>query len=152
MLSEIYTTSTLLIDNSTLNSSFTNNLGSAENTALLNSYVVRSISKKDQELIATQTISKDTRILSEKSIFTVSEKENNFDLVNQKIVNKLKRVSKHNQRVFLSFHNNFQDFLNLFFDIVKINILPLDSGATESGLFLEISKINYACLSNCQHT
>lgn len=152
MLPGTCTTSTPLIDGPTLNSSPTDNLGSAENTALLTPYVVRSIPKKGQGLIATQTIPKGTRILSEKPIFTVSGRGNNLDLINQRIANELKRVSKHNQRAFLSFHNNFQGSLGPFLGIAKTNVLPLGPGATESGLFLEASRINHACLPNCQHT
>jgi len=48
MLPGTCTTSTPLIDGPTLNSSPTDNLGSAETTALLTPYVVRSIPKKGQ--------------------------------------------------------------------------------------------------------
>ncbi len=145
---ETCTTSTPLINGPTLNSPPTNNLG----LALLTPYVVRSIPKKGQGLLATQTIPKGTRILSEKPIFTVSGTGNNLNLINQRIANELKRVSKDKQRAFLSLHNNFRGSLGPFLGIAKTNALPLGPGATESGLFLQASRINHACLPNCQHT
>jgi len=142
------TTSTPLIDGPTLNSSPTNNLG----LALLTPYVVRSIPKKSQGLIATQTIPKGTRILSEKPIFTISGTGNNLDLINQRIANELKRVSKDNQRTFLSLHNNFRGSLAPFLGITKTNTLSLGPSVIESGLFLQASRINHACLPDYQYT
>ena len=148
----IFKTSDPLINGPTLNSSPTDVLGLAETTALLTLYVVRSIPKKGQGLIATQIIPKGTRILSEKPIFTISGIGNSLDLINQRIATELKQVSKYNQRAFLSLHNNFRGSLAPFLGIVKTNALPLGSDATESGLFLQASRINHACLPNCQHT
>jgi len=113
---------------------------------------VRSIPKKGLGLIAAQTVSKGNRILSEKPIFTFSGIGNNHDLMNQLIANKLKQVSKDNQRAFLSLHNNFRGSLGPFLGIAKTNTLPLGPDATEGGLFLQASRINHACLPNCQHT
>jgi len=128
-----------LIDGPTLNSSPTDNLGFAEITALLTPYVVRSIPKEGQGLIATQTFPKGTRILSEKPIFTISGRGYNLDLINQRIANELKQVSEHNRRAFLSLHNNFRGSLAPFLGIVKTNAIPLGPDATESGLFLQAS-------------
>ena len=143
------TTSTPLIDGSTLNISPPENLGLAQTTALLTLYIVKSIPEKGLGLIATQTIPRGNRILSEKPIFTVSRIGDNHDLINQLIANKLKQVSRKNQRAFLSLHNNFRGSLGPFLGIVKTNALPLGPDAIEGGLFLQASRINHACLPNC---
>ncbi len=75
--------------------------------------------------------------------------EDNHDLINQLIANKLKQVSRKNQRAFLSLHNNFRGSLGPFLGIVKTNALPLGPDAIEGGLFLQASRINHACLPNC---
>jgi hypothetical protein len=71
--------------------------------------------------------------------------------MNQLIAKKLKQVSKDNQRAFLALHNNFRDSLGPFIGIAKTNVLPLGPHATDGGLFLQASRINHACLPNCQH-
>lgn len=129
-----------------------NNPGSVETGTILVPYIVRSIPTKGQGLIAAQTIQKGDRILSEKPVFTVSGRGNNLDLINQRIANELKQVSKDNQRAFLSLHNNFRGSLAPFLGIFKTNALPVGPGATESGIFLQASRINHDCLPNCQHT
>ena len=149
---ETCTTSTSLIDGPTLSSSLTENLEPVETPAPLALYIERSIPKKGQGLIAVQTIPKGTRILSEKPIFTTSGRGNNLGIINQRIANQLKQVSKQNQRAFLSLHNNFRGSLAAFLGIAKTNALPLGPDATESGLFLQASRINHDCLPNCQHT
>lgn len=72
--------------------------------------------------------------------------------MNQTIANKLKQVSKDNQLAFLALHNNFRGSMGPFIGIVKTNALPFGPDATEGGLFLQASRINHACLPNCQHT
>ena len=149
---ETCTTSTTLIDDPTLCSSSTDNPELAKTTALSNLYIERSIPNKGQGLIAVQTIPKGTRILSEKPIFTTSGRGSSLDLINQRIANELKQVSKQNLRGFLSLHNNYRGSLAPFLGIAKTNGLPLGPDATESGLFLQASRINHDCLPNCQHT
>ena len=126
--------------------------GSVQASTILVPYVIRSIPTKGQGLIAAQTIPKGNRILSEKPLFTISGRGNNPDLINQQIANELKQVSKDNQRAFLSLYNNHRGSLAPFLGIFKTNALPLGPGAIAGGIFLQASRINHACLPNCEHT
>ena len=49
-------------------------------------------------------------------------------------------------------HNAHASSYGPFVGIAKTNALPLGSGATEGGLFLEASRINHACNPNAQNT
>ena len=141
-----------MIDGPTLSNFPADNPELAKTTALSTLYIEKSIPNKGQGLIAVQIIPKGTRILSEKPIFTTSGRGNSLDIINQRIAKELKQISKQNQRAFLSLHNNFHGSLAPFLGIAKTNGLPLGPGATESGLFLQASRINHDCLPNCQHT
>ena len=124
---------------------------SIEPDGVLPSYISISIPGKGQGLIGAQNIPKGSRVLSEKPIFTAPQRGYNDETMNQLIANKLKQVSKENQRAFLALHNNFRGSLGPFLGIAKTSVLPLGPNATEGGLFLQASRINHACLPNCQH-
>ena len=121
-------------------------------TDIQHSFIVRSLPRKGQGLIAAQNIPKGHRILSEKPRFTISSIGYNHDLINQLIAIELKKVSKDNQRALFNLHNNFRGSLDTFLGIVKKNALPLGPGISEGELFLLASRINYACLPKCQNT
>lgn len=123
----------------------------AEATETSPFYIQKSISGKGQGLIAARKIPKGSRILSENTIFTIPSIGYSYDLSNNLIADRLKQVSKDDQRAFFTLHNNFQDSLGPLLGIAKTNTLPLGSEASEGGLFLQASRINHACLPNCQH-
>lgn len=114
-------------------------------------FTLMSIARKGQGLVAAQKISKGSRILSEKPIIVVPQGGHSMDNMSRLIARKLQEVSKSNQRAYFALHNNFPD-LDPFLGIAKTNVLPLGTDATEGGLFLKASRINHACLPNCQHT
>lgn len=107
---------------------------------------------KGLALVAAQNISKGTRILSEKPLFTFPSAGPNIEEIEQVVTHKLKALPRDDQRAVLSLHNNFRGRANPFIGIVKTNGIPLGPGATEGGLFLETARINHACLPNSQHT
>ena len=139
-------------DAADLNVSSHNSSLIAEATETSPFYIQKSIPEKGQGLVAVRKIPKSSRILSEKPIFTIPSIGYNYNLSNNLIADKLKQVSKDDQRAFFILHNNFQGCLKPFLGVAKTNTLPLGSEASEGGLFLQASRINHACLPNCQHT
>ncbi|KAF8856367.1 SET domain-containing protein [Acephala macrosclerotiorum] len=115
-------------------------------------YVLTPIPGKGQGLIAVQDISKGTRILSDKPLFRIPR----FGLVGpafeRAVAGKLHRLSKDDQMTFLSLHSNTPGGAYPLISIVKTSALPLGTDALEGGLFPEASRINHACVPNCQHT
>ncbi|MCJ1328294.1 hypothetical protein MMC10_004970 [Thelotrema lepadinum] len=117
-------------------------------------FALQSLPGRGLGLIATQEIPKGCRILAEKPIFTMPSqaRNNNEAQISAIIVAKLRDVSKDAQRNFFALHNNFVGSLSPFLGIAKTNALPLGVEAVEAGIFHNLSRINHACLPNCQHT
>jgi hypothetical protein len=115
-------------------------------------YILTPIPGKGQGLIAVQDISKGTRILSEKPLFRIPRFGLEQQAIEKAIASKLNLLSQDDQRTFLSLHNNTPSASYLLAGIAKTNALPLGTNASEGGLFPEASRINHACLPNCQHT
>ena len=137
----------------------TQNLMSVAGSVTLDSstmkfYTQELISGKGQGLVATQDIPRGTRILAEKPLFKIPVEGTSPKVVEMEIANKLKLLSKDELRAFLSLRNNVPGTSTPFLNIVRTNSLPLGHGSqtTEGGVFLEVSRINHACLPNCQHT
>lgn len=120
--------------------------------ATLKLYILTPISGKGQGLIAVQDISKGTRILSEKPLFRIPRFGLEQQAIEKAIASKLNLLSQDDQRTFLCLHNNTSGAFYPLAGIAKTNALPLETDASEGGLFPEASRINHACLSNCQHT
>jgi len=120
--------------------------------AMLKLYILTPISGKGQGLIAVQDISKGTRILSEKPLFRIPRFGLEQQAIEKAIVSKLNLLSQDDQRTFLCLHNNTSGAFYPLAGIAKTNALSLETDASEGGLFPEASRINHACLSNCQHT
>jgi hypothetical protein len=115
--------------------------------------IITPLPGKGQGLIAAQDISKGTRILSDKPLFRIER----FGLaepaaLEKALVSKLDLLSQDDRRTFLSLHNNTPDGSYPLAGIVKTNALPLGTNASEGGLFPQASRINHACVPNCQHT
>jgi len=116
-------------------------------------YIITPLPGKGQGLIAVQDISKGTRILSDKPLFRVERFGSATPVALEKaIVNKLDLLSQADRGKFLFLHNNRPDASYPLTGIVKTNALPLGTNASEGGLFPEASRINHACVPNCQHT
>jgi hypothetical protein len=117
-------------------------------------YILTSLPGKGQGLIAVQDISKGTRIMSEKPLFRIPRSGFGMEqpAIEKAIDRKLNLLSQDGQMAFLSLYNNAPGGSYPLSGIVKTNALPLGTSATEGGLFPEASRINHACVPNCQHT
>jgi hypothetical protein len=117
-------------------------------------YILTPLPGKGQGLIAVQDISKGTRIISEKPLFRIPRSGIGIEqpALEKAIDRKLSLLSQDGQRAFLSLYNNAPGDSYPLSGIVKTNALPLGTCASEGGLFPEASRINHACVPNCQHT
>jgi hypothetical protein len=115
-------------------------------------YILTPIPGKGKGLIQVQDISKGTRILSEKPLFRIPRFGLEQPAIEKAITNKHNLLSQDDQRTFLSLHNNTPGASYPLTGIAKTNALPLGTDASEGGLFPEASRINHACLPNCQYT
>jgi len=115
-------------------------------------YILTPIPGKGQGLIAVEDIPKGTRILSDKPLFRIPSFGLEKPAVEKVIASKLSLLSQDDQRTFLGLHNNTSSSSYPLSGIVRTNALPLGVDASEGGLFPEASRINHACLPNCQHT
>jgi SET domain len=113
-------------------------------------YAILSVPDKGKGLIARLNIAKGKRILSEKPLFT-SLNLSPISLMESNVVTKLKKLSKTEQRQFLSLHNKFPG-KHPFSGIVKTNALPCGSGSTIGGIYPTICLINHSCLSNAHQS
>lgn len=109
-------------------------------------YSIQAISGKGKGMVALVDIAKGIRILAEKPLFTGG---NILDpqTMDDYIAEKIKALSKEDQRAFLEVHNNFPGKYP-FSGITKTNALPLGGGAIMGGIFLECSRINHSCIPN----
>jgi hypothetical protein len=123
-----------------------------KNDATSKLYILTPIPGKGQGLIAVQDISKGTRILSEKPLFRIPRYGLEQPDIEKVITSKLNLLSQDDQRTFLSLYNNTPGTSYPLASITKTNALPLGTDASEGGLFPKASRINHACLPNCQHT
>jgi hypothetical protein len=115
-------------------------------------YTIQPVQGKGIGLITTSKITRGTRIISESPLFKVPRNTNDSKLVEHTIITKLKSLSKDEQRAFFSLHNAHQGSKGSFLGIARTNVLPLGSGATQGGLFLDTSRINHSCSHNAQNT
>jgi hypothetical protein len=117
-------------------------------------YILTALPGKGQGLIAVQDIPKGTRIISEKPLFRIPKSGIGIEqpALERAIDRKLNLLSQDDQRAFLSLYNNAPGGSYPLSGIVKTNALPLGTTASEGGLFPEASRINHACVPNCQHT
>lgn len=116
-------------------------------------YMITSLPGKGQGLVAVQDIPKGMRILSDKPLFRTERfgSAHPADLETT-IASKVNLLSQDDRRGFLSLYNNASHSSYPLSGIVKTNALPLGTNASEGGLFPEASRINHACVPNCQHT
>ncbi|CAM6111450.1 unnamed protein product [Calypogeia fissa] len=118
-------------------------------------YTLEAIPGKGRGLVAAQDIARGTRVISEKPLFKVPNRIRvpmvlgSVDPVATFVASELSRLSRDEQRAFLSLHNNFPGTSNPFTGILLTNGFGIDNDAKEGGLFVEIARINHACRPNC---
>lgn len=108
-------------------------------------FEVRPIPGKGKGLVTRFNLAKGTRILVEKPLLTVQSTP--VELLEKSLASKLKLLTKHQQRQFLSLHNNFPG-KHPFSGIVKTNALPCGAGSDTGGVYPSICLINHSCLPN----
>ncbi|KAI0426058.1 hypothetical protein F5Y09DRAFT_320136 [Xylaria sp. FL1042] len=104
---------------------------------------------KGKGLVARCNIRSGTRILCEKPLFILRNEP--LGPLHRSVASKLNSLSREEQRLFLSLHNNFPGQY-AFAGIIKTNALPCGPGASTGGIYLEISRINHSCLPNCSQS
>ena len=92
-----------------------------------------------------------TRILSEAPIFKIPRDVPSLQAAERNMI-ALNLISKDEQDAFFSLYNTHGSSYSPSLGIAKTNALPLGSGASEGGLFLEASRINHAYRPNAQNT
>ncbi|KAI1763147.1 SET domain-containing protein [Hypoxylon sp. FL1150] len=111
-------------------------------------FEVQQVPGKGRSLVALCDIAKGTRILCEGPLFTVNNMPSaELDKV---LVPKIKALSKEQQRVFLSLHNNFPG-KHAFAGIVKTNALPCGCNSVTGGIYPTICLINHSCHPNAHN-
>ncbi|KAI2623100.1 SET domain-containing protein [Hypoxylon sp. NC1633] len=111
-------------------------------------FEVQQIPGKGRSLIALRDIAKGTRILHERPLFKIKSLPRTE--MNKAVVEKLKSLSKEQQRQFLSLHNNFPG-QHAFAGIIKTNALPCGCDSRTGGIYLTICLINHSCLPNAHN-
>jgi len=111
-------------------------------------YKITSIPGRGRGLVAKTNIPRGYRILVETPILVVeSTPPPSLEPI---IAAKLKRLSKAEQRQFLSLSNNFPGKYP-FSGIVKTNALPCGSGSSTGGVYGRASLINHSCVPNAHN-
>jgi hypothetical protein len=108
-------------------------------------YDIQSLPHEGKSLVATSDIPQRTRILLEKPLFTVPAQPEAF--MNFYIFAKVKRLTKDEQRQFLSLHNSYRD-KPIFRGIIETNALPCGPGSSTGAVYPNICLINHACDPN----
>lgn len=111
-------------------------------------YEVKPILGKGEGMIATSDIVRGTMILSEKPLFSLPMKSRDAQHANAIITDKLRNLTKGEQRGFFSLHNAFPA-LQPFVGIAKTNAMEMRAVAGVGGaVFLTCSRFNHSCCAN----
>jgi hypothetical protein len=115
-------------------------------------YALRDVPGKGKGLVANEKISKGTRILIEEPIVTVPRNGPDSERLRTSICQQIDALSEHERRAFLSMHNihAYGNAAEEYFGIVRTNALPIKTGESEGGIFLEACRVNHACDNNTQ--
>lgn len=112
-------------------------------------FEVKHIPGRGKGLIARTDIPEGTRILCEKPLLTVeSMPAEALELV---LAAKLRSMSKTEQLLYFSLHNNFPG-KPVLGSILKTNGLPCGTGSSAGGVYPTICLINHSCLPNSHNS
>ena len=113
-------------------------------------YEIQNLPKRGKGLVATQTIPRGTRILSEIPLVVASEAESNSRLASETIKRQVGALDVSSRETFLSLHNIYpyanaqEQYMGMF----RTNALPLSAADDQGGICLEACRINHACDNN----
>lgn len=122
-----------------------------DRTTLNSMYVLQDVPGRGKALVATEKISKGTRILSEEAIVTISEQAS-IERLQTSICQQVEALSEHQRQSFLSMHNihPYSNVAEQYLGIVRTNSLPAEVVGDKGAIFLEACRINHACDNNAQ--
>jgi SET domain-containing protein len=114
-------------------------------------YALQEVRGKDKGLVATQKISKGTRILSEEPIVRVLEVVLDRQTLPASIHRQVDTLTPDQRRAFLSLHNIYtDDAASQYLGIIRTNALLFGEDRREGGIFLDACRTNHACDNNTQ--
>ncbi|KXH60739.1 hypothetical protein CSAL01_09364 [Colletotrichum salicis] len=96
-------------------------------------YHIKAVAGKGKGMFATRRIARGTRLLAEAPIFRVPRDESNLQKLEAAIARSVGLLSQ-------------------ALGTARTNALPLGSGASVGGIFLDASRINHSCRHNAQNT
>ncbi|KAL8668533.1 MAG: hypothetical protein Q9168_006837 [Polycauliona sp. 1 TL-2023] len=128
--------------------------GTMQSTTSNPMYALRDVPGKGKGLVATCTIPKGTRILSEEPIIAVARNPPTNKQSQASICQQVEALDQHQRQAFLSMYNihPYKDFAEQCHGIIRTNGLPHGVEEDEAGIFLEACRINHACDNNAQNS
>lgn len=115
-------------------------------------YHIKAVAGKGKGMFATRRIARGTRLLAEAPIFRVPRDELNLQKLEAAIAQSVGLLSQVQRESFFALHNFHGTRHSQALGIARTNALPLGSGASVGGIFLEASRINHSCRHNAQNT
>ena len=114
-------------------------------------YALQEVPGKGNGLVATRTILKGTRILSEEPIVRVPKAVLSSQTLSASIHRQVDALTPNQQKAFLSLHNIYADgAAPQYLGIIRTNALPFQDDVSEGGIFLDACLLNHACDNNAQ--
>ena len=113
-------------------------------------FEIMDIPGKGKGLVSRFNLSKGTRVVHEKPLFT-TQPLSSKSMLESDIATKLKKLSKNQQRDFLQLHNNHPGNFP-FSGIVRTNALPCGVDSSIGGIYPTLCRINHSCLPNAHHS
>lgn len=112
-------------------------------------FTIKDIPGKGKGLIASQTITPGTCILSESPLFT-TENISSIETTESDLAREVQALAKESQLAFFSLHNNYPGEGSPISNIVRSNAYPLGPTSGIGAIFLTIARINHSCRPNAQ--
>jgi len=115
-------------------------------------YILQDVPGKGKGLVANDNIPKGTRILLERPVITIPERQQSDEWLKRHISQQVDSLDENQRQSFLSLHNiyPYNELAEQFLGIIRTNGLPIEANGTGGGVFLEACRINHSCDNNAQ--